>query len=59
MSLSSLLNRSGAGLGWHPQDLGLDQAPPAQEETGLSSRGAQEAGRVHQGRRGVTAPSFS
>lgn len=50
MSLSLLLNRSGAGLGvlwlgWRPQDLGFDRALPAQEETGLSSHGAQEAGR--------------
>lgn len=39
----------------------MDQAPPAQPETGLSSRGAQEVGRGTQGRLGggVMAPSFS
>lgn len=55
--LSLPLNRSGAGLGvswlgWCPWDLGLQRAPPSQEGTGLSSRGAQGAGRGTPGRGG-------
>lgn len=57
MSSSLLLQRSGAGLGvlWPGR---CPRAPPAPQETGLSSHGAQEAGRGTPGQEGGTTPAW-